>query len=70
MAAEKVCKAHLTAANGHDNVRKTHAYVEKNLPIIARLFYSRINDENRMALWETRQIEEMASEIQLLAPLR
>jgi hypothetical protein len=33
MASEKVCKAYLTMANGHENVRKTHAYVARNLPI-------------------------------------
>ena len=27
MAAEKACKAHLIMANGHEKVRKTHAYV-------------------------------------------
>jgi hypothetical protein len=25
MAAEKICKAHLASANGHENVRKTRA---------------------------------------------
>lgn len=68
MAAEKVCKAHLTVVNGHERVRKTHAYVEKNLPIIARQFFTRSNDENRMAQWEVRQIEGIAGEIELLAP--
>jgi hypothetical protein len=68
MAAEKVCKAHLTSANGHENVRKTHAYIEKNLPIIARLFCSTANDDNVMAQWETREIKRIAGEIQVLAP--
>jgi hypothetical protein len=68
MAAEKVCKAHLTPANGHENVRKTHAYIEKNLPIIARLFYSSANDDNPMARWETQEIKRLAGEIQVLAP--
>ena len=68
MAGEKVCKAHLTSANGHENVRKTHAYIEKNIPIIARLFYSRANDDNAMAQWEAREIKRIAKEIQVLAP--
>jgi hypothetical protein len=68
MAAEKICKAHLTKVNGHENIRKTHAYVKRNLPIIARQFYTRMNDENRMAQWEVHQIEQLAGEIELLAP--
>jgi len=43
MAAEKVCKAHLTTINGHSRVRKTHAYVAKVLPVIARKLYSGTN---------------------------
>jgi len=61
MAAEKVCKAHLTLANGHENVRRTHAYIEKNT--IARLVYG-----NSIAQWETREIKRIAGEIQVLAP--
>ena len=68
MATEKVCKAHLTSRNGHENVRKTHGYIEKNLPIIARLFYSRVNSANQMAMWEIKHIEKIAREIELLAP--
>ena len=54
MAAEKVCKAYLTTSNGHSNVRKTHAYVAKNLPIIARVFYS--SNRNQIARWEMSEI--------------
>ena len=68
MAAEKVCKAHLTSGNGHENVRKTHAYIERNLLIIARFFYSKTNDDNSMAQWETRKMKQIATEIQVLAP--
>lgn len=39
-------------ANGHENVRKTHAYVARNLPIIARQFYTIINDDNEISRWE------------------
>jgi hypothetical protein len=68
MAAEKACKAHLTIENGHENVRKTHAYVACNLPIIARHFYAVINDNNQIARWEISQIRRLAREIELLAP--
>ena len=68
MAAEKTCKAHLTRVNGHDKVRKSHAYVARNLPIIARHFYAVINDDNRIARWEISEIRRLAREIELLAP--
>lgn len=68
MAAEKVCKAHLTAANGHANVRRTHACVARVLPAIARHFYPLTNDANRMPVWEIAQIRRLAQEIEVLAP--
>lgn len=68
MAAEKACKAHLTIANGHDNVRRTHAYVARNLPIIARHFYPIINNDNEISRWEISEIRRLAREIEILAP--
>lgn len=68
MAAEKACKAHLTVANGHDSVRRTHAYVAKNLPIIARHFYTMINGASAIAAWEIAEIRRLAHEIEVLAP--
>lgn len=68
MAAEKVCKAHLTNANGHDHVRRTHAYVARNLPIIARYFYPIINNDNAISRWEISEIRRLAREIEVLAP--
>ena len=68
MAAEKTCKAYLTSANGHDKVRKSHAYVACILPIIARHFYAVINDDNRIKQWELSEIRRVAREIELLAP--
>jgi hypothetical protein len=62
MAAEKACKAHLIAASGHESVKKSHAYIEKTLPLLARHFYSEV------AEWEIKQIKWFAREIQLLAP--
>lgn len=67
MASEKVCKAFLTRHNGHANVRKTHAYVAKHLPRIAREFYLRANG-SQMPPWQLNYIETLASEIQVLAP--
>lgn len=68
MAAEKACKAYLTMANGHENVRKTHGYVARNLPIIARQFYSLLNDNNKISRWEISEIKRLAHEIEVLAP--
>lgn len=68
MAAEKTCKAYLTMANGHENVRKTHAYVVRNLPIIARQFYSLSNNNNDISRWEMSEIKRLAHEIEVLAP--
>ena len=68
MAAEKACKAHLTIANGHENVRRTHAYVARNLPTIARYFYPLVNDNNAISRWEISQIRRLAQEIEVLAP--
>jgi len=66
MAAEKACKAHL--AYGGNDVKKSHAYVASNLPIIARHFFSVMNDNNQMARWEIAQIKRLAREIEMLAP--
>jgi hypothetical protein len=68
MAAEKTCKAHLTRANGHDTVKKRHAYVAANLPIIARQIYSVINENTQIAQWELAVIKRLAREIEVLAP--
>ena len=68
MAAEKICKAFLTTENGHDNVRKSHAYVARILPIIARVFYPRINDNNQINQWEISEIKKLVEQIELLAP--
>ncbi len=67
MAAEKTCKAHLVAANGRQNVRRSHAYVESVLPVIARHFYSTIKGSHAKE-WEIAEIRRLAREIELLAP--
>lgn len=68
MAAEKACKAHLIKTSGSDNVRKSHAYVAKTLPTIARNFYAATNDSNEIAQWELSKIRHLAREIEILAP--
>lgn len=68
MAAEKACKAHLTIKNGHDKVRKSHAYVKRNLPIIAMHFYAVINPNRKQALRQLQEIKHLAGEIEVLAP--
>lgn len=68
MASEKVSKAHLTKANGHDNVRNRHDYVAKHLPTIARIFYAAINDGNELRGWEIQEIRRLAKEIEVLSP--
>jgi hypothetical protein len=68
MASEKVSKAHLTKANGHDNVRKRHDYVAKHLPTIARIFYAAMNDGNEIRSWEIGEIRRLAKEIEVLSP--
>lgn len=60
MAAEKMCKAHLVIVNGHDGLKKSHAYVEGTLPAIARQY--------RMPQWEFQAVRKIARQIQLLAP--
>jgi hypothetical protein len=68
MAAEKACKAHLTAANGHDHVRKSHAYIARTLPVIARDYYAKLNANNEIRGWEISEVRRLAHEIQVLAP--
>ena len=68
MAAEKTCKAHLVTSNGHDNVRRSHAYIESTLPVIARHFYSISKGGERIKPWEIARIKHFAREIELLAP--
>ena len=68
MAAEKACKAYLTKTNGHDTVRKSHAYVKKILPTIARQFYAVNNANRKPARRQSQEIRHLAGEIEVLAP--
>lgn len=65
MSAEKICKAYLVATG--NEVRKSHAYVQRVLPIIAREFYSK-NGEGNVRQWRIAKIKALAKEIEVLAP--
>src|SRR5208282_5703820 len=67
MAAEKTCKAYLTLLRGHDNVKKSHAVVKRNLPLIARQIYAKVSHNNKAAQRGLTAIKQMAGEIELLA---
>jgi hypothetical protein len=60
-------RARLIWANGHESVRKTHAYVERVLPILARAFYSSEQDNQGIPAWQIKQIS-FAREIEVIAP--
>lgn len=68
MASEKTCKAHLVAGSGPGAARKTHAYVEKVLPIIASSFYAKLNEDSKMRDWQLKRIRHFAREIEMIAP--
>jgi len=68
MAAEKMCKAHLTLKNGHARMKKTHEVIKKNLPIIARTFYARNSRNNKAAQRQITAIRQLAFQIEVLAP--
>jgi hypothetical protein len=68
MAAEKACKAYLNAGSGYDRAKKSHACIERTLPMIARDYYSKLNDNNEIRGWEISEIRRIAHEIQVLAP--
>lgn len=70
MACEKLVKAHLCQAGSIPEVLRTsHAYVAKNLPIIARQHLAKMRrkppSRHDVLL---RQIKHLAREIELLAP--
>jgi hypothetical protein len=61
-------RARLIWANGHESVRKTHAYVERVLPILARAFYSSEQDNQGIPVCQIKQIKRFAREIEVIAP--
>jgi hypothetical protein len=68
MAAEKACKTHRIVNSGHEQVRKSHAYIQRELPALARYFYALEHDRNQIASWELSEVRGLAREIELLAP--
>jgi hypothetical protein len=62
MAAEKICKAYLYA--GGSAVTRTHAVVEKYLPLIFR----NLNGLQGVSGTQLKQIKRISREIELLAP--
>ena len=70
MAAEKACKAHLAANGGHDQVKKSHAYVGKVLPTLARQFVTRENAGIQLPGSLLSEIKRLAHEVEVLAPAR
>lgn len=68
MACEKLAKAHL-CIHGPDptDIQKSHAYIAKNLPIIARQLISSGFAVKNPA-WLLTHVKHLAQEIELLAP--
>jgi len=67
MAAEKTCKAYLSAGSGNADVRRTHSVVKSVLPVIARELY-RSNETSALPGWQRRRLASLAMEIEVLAP--
>lgn len=67
MAAEKVCKAHLSL-QGHDEVRRVHSYIATVFPVIARILLARVQAKKERDSWEVESIRVLARQIELLAP--
>jgi hypothetical protein len=68
MAAEKTCKAHLSDANENDDVKRSHAYIRKVLPVIAREFYPKLGRSEKISGWQLEQLRRLAAEVEVLAP--
>jgi hypothetical protein len=67
MAAEKVCKAYLIGANGRENVKNSHAYVQYTLPKLAQYFYG-LESTSVAPIWLINGIKSFARQIELIAP--
>jgi hypothetical protein len=70
MACEKLCKAHLMARPGVDpsRLQRSHAYIAKNLPLIARDVLSRHAQHVPTAGYLVAAIRCLAEQIERLAP--
>jgi hypothetical protein len=69
MACEKLCKAHLMTRPGADplSLQKSHAYIAKNLPVIAREYFARRLQSAPKGHLD-RSIRAIAERIERLAP--
>ena len=70
MACEKICKAYLMARPGADaiSLQKSHAYVAKNLPLIARQFLAQGGGRSTRRSHLLGSIRSLAQQIERLAP--
>lgn len=69
MACEKLAKAHLIAGGADPlALQRSHAYVAKQLPIIARHFLARQTQNRPKRTWIIAAISRLARQIELLAP--
>ena len=70
MACEKICKAHLMARPGADPLalQQSHAYITKNLPLIARQSLARQSGRNERRSHVIESIRALAVQIERLAP--
>lgn len=70
MACEKICKAHLMARPGADPLalQKSHAYIAKNLPLIAKQFLAQHGGRSTRRSHVLGSIRLLAEQIERLAP--
>ncbi len=69
MACEKLAKAHLIAGGADPStLQASHAYVAKQLPIIARHYLAREAHSRPKGTWIISAISKLARQIELLAP--
>jgi len=69
MACEKLAKAHLIAGgNDPHALQGSHAYIAKQLPMIANAFLAREAGRLPRDTWVIRAIRSLARRIELLAP--
>ena len=68
MACEKLCKAYL-CGQGTDpiDLRKSHAHIERTLPMIARQQFARERHKSDHT-WVLQALRKLARQIELLAP--
>lgn len=69
MACEKLCKASMISTGSDPiEVQRSHAYIAKHLPTIARLYMSREAGRLPRDNWIVHAIRPLARKIELLSP--